>query len=468
MKSLFSLRLRHTVEAIQGDIDSSTKPLFGMRLRLFLAAALPALLAVLVLFQGYLSHFDRNLGVTLRTFAAGMARQVANSAEFPLFADNQAALEHLVAQSRLSDPQVVAVSVWSLDGTLRVSDGPVLNARHLAELEPGQPSQIGQRLVTLAEVRSTVLEETGLFGEPTQVSAADRRGLLGYVLVEIELSTLQQQRRELLEWALLVTGAVLLFAGLLSVAIASSVTRPLGLIAAMVARLREGGLGARIDSRQTGVLRPLADGINSMAARLAENEAQLQQRVLRATDELRQQKEAAERSARIDPLTGLLNRRAFTELAEREIQRARRFDKDLSMIAIDLDRFKSINDTHGHLVGDAVLEDFARVAAAQLRSLDVIARLGGEEFVVLLPGTDLQGAALVAERMRLAIAGSALKLEDGELRYTASFGVAGFEPHQPVLDRWLGRADDALYEAKAKGRNRVELARGRQLAGQLA
>ncbi len=257
------------------------------------------------------------------------------------------------------------------------------------------------------------------------------------------------------------TAAVLLLAGLLSMAIASSVTRPLGRIAATVARLRDGVLSARVGLRNNGVLSPLAQGINAMAVRLAENEAQLQQRVLQATEQLRQQKEAAERLARTDPLTGLLNRRAFTELAEREIQRARRFGHPMSLLAIDLDRFKSINDNHGHAAGDAVLEHFARVASAQLRSLDVIARLGGEEFVVMLPGADSQGAFHVAERMRQAIGDSVLQLEALALRYSASFGVAAFEPCQPGLDRWLARADAALYEAKAKGRNRVELAPAR-------
>jgi len=437
------------------------KPLLGMRARLFLAAGLPALLAVLALLQGFLSHHDRVLSAALRDHATGMARQVANAAEFPLFAGNLAALQGLVEGGRMSDPHVLAMSVWTPDGRLLVAAGPVMETRLQAGLEPGRPVQTGQRLSVLAEVRATVLEDSGAFGDTSQVQWADRRGLLGYAVVEFDLSWFQRQRQELFEWTLFVTVTVLLLAGLLSMAIASSVTRPLGRIAATVARLRDGVLSARADLRNNGVLSPLAQGINAMAARLAENEAQLQQRVLQATEQLRQQKESAERLARTDPLTGLLNRRAFTELAEREIQRARRFGHPMSLLAIDLDRFKSINDNHGHAAGDAVLEHFARVASAQLRSLDVIARLGGEEFVIMLPGTDSQGAFHVAERMRQAIGDSVLQLEALALRYSASFGVAAFEPCQPGLDRWLARADAALYEAKAKGRNRVELAPAR-------
>lgn len=194
------------------------------------------------------------------------------------------------------------------------------------------------------------------------------------------------------------------------------------------------------------------------AAGLALNEARLRERVEQATEELRQQKELAEQRARTDPLTGLPNRRAFTELARAEIERAQRFIQPLSLVAIDLDHFKSINDNHGHAVGDAVLVDFARRAQAQLRVIDLLARIGGEEFVLLLPGTDAQGAFQVAERIRLLLDQRALSIPGGSLRYTSSFGVAELEPQYPGLDRWLARADAALYAAKGKGRNRVELA----------
>ena len=433
---------------------------FGIRLRLFLAASLPAVLAIIALLQGFLSHYDHTLQQTIQDHSAGLARQIAASAEFPLFARNLSALQHLAVGGRKSDRHIAAISILTPDRRLLVADGPATNPARVATQGPGRPVQLGERMAALAEIRSTVLEDFGMAEESGPVLMGDQRRLLGYVLVEVELSALQQQRQELQQWALVVTLSSLLMAGLLSVAIASSVTRPLARVSAAVARLREGMLGTRVDVRRTGVLRPLADGINAMADRLAEHEAELQQRVLQATEELRRQKEAAERSARIDPLTGLLNRRAFNELAEREIQRARRFRQPMSLLVIDLDRFKSINDSHGHLVGDAVLEDFARVASEQLRSLDIIARLGGEEFVVLLPGTDPESAFQLAERMRQAIASNSMALEGVTLRYTASFGIAGFEPRQPSLERWVARADAALYEAKAKGRNRVELALG--------
>jgi diguanylate cyclase (GGDEF)-like protein len=257
---------------------------------------------------------------------------------------------------------------------------------------------------------------------------------------------------------LLATGGGLLLAGLLSVLIASSVTGPIVRIGRAVERLSRGDLRARVDARRTGVLRALAEGVNEMADSLALSQDELQRRVQEATEALRQQKEAAERLARIDPLTGLLNRRAFLDASEVEIRRVLRHRQPLSVIAIDLDHFKSINDSYGHGAGDAVLVDFAHVVSQQLRGLDLVARLGGEEFVVLLPDSDALGALRVAERLRLAIADSGPQVGEGVLHYTASFGVAGLDPGQSSLEELLGRADEALYAAKRQGRNRVELA----------
>ena len=433
---------------------------FGIRVRLFLAAALPAILAISVLLQGFLTRHERILTETLNEHAQGMARQAANAAEFALFAGSQSALQRLADGAHASDPHAAGVSFWTPAGELIAASGQLTYGQSLPVLEPGQPLLVNARLLTRVPIWSAEWTESDLFSAatPSTVSAMQGRQLLGHVLVELDLDILQRQRGELLAWALVATGSGLLFAGLLSALIAASVTRPLGRISVVVSLLSRGVLGARVDTLSAGVLRPLSEGINTMAAGMASNEAMLRERVAQATEELRQQKEQAERKARTDPLTGLPNRRAFNELARVEIDRALRFGQPLALVAIDLDHFKSVNDGHGHAVGDAVLVDFASRVQAQLRVIDQLARIGGEEFVLLLPGTDAKGAYQVAERIRHLLNQRALSIPGGTLRYTSSFGVAELEPHHPELDHWLARADAALYAAKGNGRNRVELA----------
>jgi diguanylate cyclase (GGDEF)-like protein len=161
-------------------------------------------------------------------------------------------------------------------------------------------------------------------------------------------------------------------------------------------------------------------------------------------------------AATTDPLTGLLNRRGFFEAAGALATRHRRTVAPVSVLAFDLDHFKSINDRHGHAVGDAVLQMFAKVARETLRASDVVGRLGGEEFVALLPST-LAEASIAAERVRAALAAASLVRNGQQVAATVSIGVSSGSPTMAV-DLLITRADDALYRAKANGRNRVETA----------
>jgi diguanylate cyclase (GGDEF)-like protein len=164
--------------------------------------------------------------------------------------------------------------------------------------------------------------------------------------------------------------------------------------------------------------------------------------------------------ATTDSLTGIANRREFTSILEREVVRVQRYGKPLSLTMYDLDNFKRVNDTFGHGVGDAVLQAVTRLVKESIRGADVVARWGGEEFMVLMPETDLQAAGKASEKLRLAIAAHNF---DTVRNLTTSFGVAAFEP-QDDLNSLLKRADDALYLAKAKGRNRVEKLTGAMTA----
>jgi diguanylate cyclase (GGDEF)-like protein len=165
--------------------------------------------------------------------------------------------------------------------------------------------------------------------------------------------------------------------------------------------------------------------------------------------------------AATDGLTGLPNKRAFEEALHRDLSRADREGSALSLIVLDLDEFKKVNDTHGHSVGDDVLRMSSSVLKRSLRTGDVAARYGGEELVVILPKTDAAGARVVAERLRSAIALSPVVAPAGSIHVTASVGVATV--HGPgcreTAARLFEAADGALYDAKRAGRNRVCVAR---------
>jgi len=163
-------------------------------------------------------------------------------------------------------------------------------------------------------------------------------------------------------------------------------------------------------------------------------------------------------AAMTDPLTGLLNRRAFLQDAESLLQRQIERDRPIGVLLIDLDHFKSINDRFGHAVGDKVLQIFADTAQANLRQNDLIGRLGGEEFTVVLADASIDNAYLVADRLRNAFAVAAAMVEGQALHATASIGVAVIVDPAQDLARLITLADQALYLAKARGRNRVEVA----------
>lgn len=175
---------------------------------------------------------------------------------------------------------------------------------------------------------------------------------------------------------------------------------------------------------------------------------------------LARQRDRMKALAERDPLTGLPNRRAMAPVLPRRIDEAQALGKPLALVFVDLDRFKQVNDTHGHAVGDAVLVEVGRRLASQLRGGDMVARHGGEEFVMLVPGADAAEAAAVAERLRRLLAETPVETAAGALPVTASFGYAVLRPDDPGgsagVAALIARADAAMYRAKQNGRNRVE------------
>lgn len=158
-----------------------------------------------------------------------------------------------------------------------------------------------------------------------------------------------------------------------------------------------------------------------------------------------------------DPLTGAYNRRYFDEQAKVECARAHRYGQALTVLMLDLDKFKQVNDTHGHAAGDEVLKAVVRVGHRTLRKSDVLARYGGEEFVILLPHAGVTESTMLAERLRKAIEETVIPVDSLNLKVTVSIGASTLAEQESDITPMLARADQALYTAKANGRNRVEI-----------
>ena len=161
--------------------------------------------------------------------------------------------------------------------------------------------------------------------------------------------------------------------------------------------------------------------------------------------------------ADFDELTGVLARRRFLRIAQRELFRDRRFDRPMSAVMLDIDHFKKVNDRHGHAVGDQVLRAVAQRCQKIIREIDIFGRYGGEEFSLVLPELDIKQAQDVAERLCLEIAQQPFEIDDGKLDITISLGITQLTPSDVDIESLLMRADEAMYSAKRAGRNQVAI-----------
>ncbi len=177
-------------------------------------------------------------------------------------------------------------------------------------------------------------------------------------------------------------------------------------------------------------------------------------RIVKLQDELRAALKASEFQASHDSLTGILNRPAILEILIKELARARRNKTPLSVIMADIDHFKQVNDTYGHLAGDRVLREVAQRITSSIRQYDHCGRYGGEEFLLVIPGSERSTAREIAERLRRAVSSEQISINDNTIPVTLSLGIAEYNGEQDI-DLLIKEADSALYRAKEQGRNRV-------------
>lgn len=213
------------------------------------------------------------------------------------------------------------------------------------------------------------------------------------------------------------------------------------------------------DSRFWGsmLISPLRDpALEPTALPLLDNETEpVYSLIMRDISERREASEQHRLATACDHLTGITNRRAFFEAADREIARRKQSPRPLSLVLFDADHFKAVNDTYGHPAGDAVLCHLAKLLMSTFRQVDVVARVGGEEFAVLLPSTDVKTCLKIANRLRENVEAQVVEVDGSQIRFTVSGGVASMNDSIDSLDALMKLADKALYQAKASGRNRI-------------
>lgn len=223
----------------------------------------------------------------------------------------------------------------------------------------------------------------------------------------------------------------------------------------------EGGGARYMGERTSHIMGARADGtlvpLGATILRIQAQGGTLNVAILRDLSERMRLIEQLQVLASTDSLTGALNRRTFLERANHERARAERHGGDLALLIMDLDRFKSINDTFGHEAGDRVLQAFCQACRKSIRATDLFCRWGGEEFALLMPDTQLQGASVVAERIREDAQNSPAQFNDRTIYFTVSIGVGHYQSGD-AIEGLVARADTALYASKHGGRNRVRLA----------
>lgn len=208
--------------------------------------------------------------------------------------------------------------------------------------------------------------------------------------------------------------------------------------------------------RQDGTVLPIM--LSATAVRDAQGQFLMSRSSMFDLTERKKLEARLDHMARTDMLTGLSNRLDFYEHAEREIARCQRFQLPMALLMFDIDRFKNINDTYGHASGDEVLKSLARVCGEEVRDIDVLSHIGGEEFALLLPQTELAAAMEVAQRLRLRLSSTPILIKTAEpLHITVSIGVTPYLPEDRSVDDLLKRADLAMYQAKHEGRDRVRV-----------
>ena len=419
---------------------------------LFLALAPAALIAAVLAFH-FVNSRITDLEQSLRDRGLAIARQLAPASEYGVFAGNHAILQRLT-DAALKEADVNWVVITDLDGNTLAASGKPDRLPRVVAAHAGLNFAMAETDATLTfsapvQLSQIEIDDVSAAADTGKEGAQHRRSI-GRVYVEMSRADTVRRKNELIRNGLMITLLGLAASGLFAARMSREVTRPIQRLSSAVQEIGAGNFDVRVAEESAGELQVLEQGINRMASALKMSHENLQDRVAEATARLSYQ-------AAHDMLTGLPNRREFEVRMERALAGAREQCQAHTLCYLDLDQFKVVNDTCGHVAGDELLRQLAVLLSAKLRDRDTLARLGGDEFGVLLQNCTLEQAQPIAEVLRQMVKDFRFAWHDKSFVIGVSIGLVAITAESENLSNLLSYADAACYAAKDRGRNRVHV-----------
>lgn len=428
---------------------------WGIKKRVLFLALMPAAGIAMLLAVYFVSSGIHSLEQSLRERGLAIARQLAPASEFGAFSGNRDILQSL-ADSAMQEADVTAVTITNMDGAILASSGKSLGPPILTDYRAGLYIAVADRgdaLSFSAPVFQSQTEVDDFAPDGGMHSGASPKGkILGRVNLELSRASTKDHKKLLILNGLIISLLGLLVSALLAMRMSRDVTVPVKRLADAVDQLGRGHLDVRISENSGGELRTLECGVNAMAAALQMSQERMQERIDEATERLSYQ-------ASHDALTGLVNRREFERRLEKALSAAREEGRVHALCYLDLDQFKIVNDTCGHVAGDELLRQLTVLLQSKVRDADTLARLGGDEFGVLLDSCPLEQAKIVADLLRQTVKDFHFVWKEKPFVIGVSIGLVPINQDAGSLDAVLSCADAACYAAKDLGRNRVHLYR---------
>lgn len=421
-----------------------------LRHRLLILTLLPSMLIAIALVSYFTLSGIRALEGELRAKGMSTVRYLAPISEYGIIAGQIESL-HGLAQAAVQESGVKAAIITNQKGrAIAVSGRVSLGSEVLRQTlkEPLLVAETDQWVAFAAPVRRSLNEVDALF-EPSGSSPTPAQPeVIGSVFIEIDKTDLANRQRELMLRGLLIVLLGLLLLAVLAIAIADNLAKPVMRLVRAVREMSAGRLDTRLSQISSGEIGVLEQGFNDMASHIEEAHQSLQARIEEATLELSYQ-------ARHDALTGLLNRHEFEHQLEKMLASVRAGREDSSVLFIDLDRFKPVNDACGHLAGDELLRQISQLFQGRLREEDTLARLGGDEFGIILANCSGQRARQVAEDICALTAAYRFIWQDKVFSIGTSIGLTPVNRRVRHINEIIAAGDAACYSAKESGRNQV-------------